>query len=108
MEFHQWMESKDIQIASKMKYSRSLMIIPKEYGYIILNDWFDRIDTVSRIKIKHDKMKIDYTSSSGKKKKYSYRFVPVVKPTPESSHRAECDIYASPELRQCRNCPYRQ
>ncbi len=102
MEFHQWIESKDRAFASLLKYSRRLAYVHRIYGFILINNWITRIDEITRIKIKHNKMKISYVSSSGKKKKYSYCFVP----NTSQSHRIEHDIYSSPEMRHCHNCPY--
>ena len=102
MEFHQWLESKDHALSALIRYSRSLAYVHRIYGFILINRWLSRIDEITRIKIKHNKMKISYLSSSGKKKKYSYCFVPTI----EQSHRIEHDIYSPPELKKCNRCPY--
>jgi hypothetical protein len=101
-EFHHWIESKDYNFASLIKYSRRLAFVPRVYGFELINDWVTRMERITRIKIKHNKMKISYLSSSGKKKKYSYCFVPTI----EQSHRIEHDIYSPPELKKCNRCPY--
>jgi hypothetical protein len=100
IEFHQWIQSKDQELASKIKYSRHLYIVPREYGYILINDWISRIEEIRRIKIKTEKMKIVYETSEGKRKKYSYKVL-------FASHRINNNIYTSPETR-CSQCSVRR
>ncbi len=105
IEFHQWIQSKDDGLASKIKYSRHLYIVPREYGYILINDWISRIDKIRRIKIKTEKMKIVYETSEGTRKKYSYKVLFATSSI--ASHRIDNDIYASPETR-CAQCSIRR